>query len=458
MKPLALVRSLREFARRVRSVRARRGLVAMLAFVAALSLPMQKAIAGCWQLHARDAQLRPEDCAQIWVLQWGRGSGKTRAAAEHTLDVMEEWGADFDGALVSKNADDVRTTMINDKRSGLIACARRRGYELKYIANKKLLLHPNGATLHLLSADASDFGRGLNLNYFWLDEISSWPRDAVSGFKAFIGAWRDKAPTPDANPIGVITTTPKPNAIMRYLRGPEMAKMVTITRQHSRDNAAHIRLESLTAIYGGTSWEDQELGGEMVDGAKSLTIDEINASRVLVMPEDARTLVAIDPAIDDKSTSDAVGIIGCGALGNHAYVLGDRSAGGLSPAKWARRAVDFAVEIGAGEIVYEHNQGGLMTRDLLRVAMVEFETEHDTKISIEIRSVWHSQSKKTRAEPVIAMTQQGRVHDVGHFPALDLERTQWIEGDASPNRMDAWAMGISALLLRDDDHLPHVWE
>lgn len=43
----------------------------------------------------------------------------------------------------------------------------------------------------------------------------------------------------------------------------------------------------------------------------------------------------------------------------------------------------------------------------------------------------------TRAEPVAAQYERGKVHHVGTFPALEDELALWVPGDKSPNRLDA---------------------
>ena len=60
-----------------------------------------------------------------------------------------------------------------------------------------------------------------------------------------------------------------------------------------------------------------------------------------------------------------------------------------------------------------------------------------------------SRDKHTRAEPVAAQYEQGRIHHVGSFNALEDEMCPWVPGDPSPNRMDALVWALSEIMLTD---------
>jgi len=68
--------------------------------------------------------------------------------------------------------------------------------------------------------------------------------------------------------------------------------------------------------------------------------------------------------------------------------------------------------------------------------------------SIPVKLVHASRGKFTRAEPIAANYEKGRVHHVGKFDALEREQCLWIPGDPSPNRMDAAVWALTELLLR----------
>jgi phage terminase large subunit-like protein len=60
-------------------------------------------------------------------------------------------------------------------------------------------------------------------------------------------------------------------------------------------------------------------------------------------------------------------------------------------------------------LIAEINNGGEIVENTLR--MVD--------ASVPYRSVWASRGKVTRAEPISALYEQGRVHHVGPFPRLE---------------------------------------
>jgi hypothetical protein len=69
---------------------------------------------------------------------------------------------------------------------------------------------------------------------------------------------------------------------------------------------------------------------------------------------------------------------------------------------------------------------------------------------VPVKLVWASRGKATRAEPISAISEQGRDHHVGSFPQLEDELCLWIPGDASPNRLDAKVWALTELSERPE--------
>lgn len=406
-----------------------------------------------WQLYARPSQLRPFDCKPLWVRQCGRGEGKTRSAAEETLDMMEDWGALFRGALMSKNIGEVIKVMIKGE-SGLIACAERRGYKIDYRSNESCVYHPSGAKLDMLTAEKPDGPRGGNYNWIWADEIAAWrPSTAVEAFDNLILAWRLAAP---GGKRGIVTTTPKPNAIMQSLHFGKHKNLATITFGRTADNRHNLdadTYESYVEIYQGTRLGQQELEGILLSGLGTIVDqDTIHQFRVREVTELRRTVVSLDPSITAKDTSDEAGIVVVGIDDAHkpdAYVLGDHSMGSATFAMWARQSVLCFLYYDADCVVAEVNQGGGGIEEAIQIAAEQLSQELDREIVVPVRSVWARESKRARAEPVGALYERGRIHHVGHFGQLERELSTWIPGAASPNRMDALVHGVTHLVLGD---------
>jgi hypothetical protein len=167
---------------------------------------------------------------------------------------------------------------------------------------------------------------------------------------------------------------------------------------------------------------------------KGLTIGDryvygIEDSRVLKHPDLARVVVGVDPTA--SSSGDEAGIITCGKADEEYYTLADDSTQG-SPETWARAAVTAYHRHQADLIVAEKNNGGEMVLAVIK----------QVDPTVNVKLVWASRGKATRAEPISAIAEQGRDHHVGVFLLLENELCLWVPGDASPNRLDAkvWAL------------------
>ena len=174
----------------------------------------------------------------------------------------------------------------------------------------------------------------------------------------------------------------------------------------------------------GALWHRRNV---IVDGK---TLYGIEDSRVIKAPEDMpRIVVGVDPSA--TSGGDEAGIITAGRAGGDYYTLADDSVQG-SPQVWATAAVMAYHRHKADCIVAEKNNGGEMVELVIK----------QVDPSVNVRLVWASRGKATRAEPIAAIAEQGRDHHVGTFPELEDELCLWVPGDASPNRLDAkvWAL------------------
>ena len=59
-----------------------------------------------------------------------------------------------------------------------------------------------------------------------------------------------------------------------------------------------------------------------------------------------------------------------------------------------------------------------------------------------------SKGKRTRAEPVAALYEQGRVHHLGFHAQLEDQLCSWIPDHAvSPDRLDALVWGVTELIV-----------
>jgi predicted phage terminase large subunit-like protein len=238
----------------------------------------------------------------------------------------------------------------------------------------------------------------------------------------------------------VVTTTPKPTALVRHLL--EVSDYVV--RGNTFDNASNISPEALAELhrkYNGTRLGRQELYAEVLDDVPGALWqrDQLDRLRVRVAPDLRRVVVAIDPAVTHGENSDETGIVvvGVGSDG-HAYVLADLTCR-ASPDTWARRAVDAYHDYKADRIVAERNQGGDLVEHTIRTVGPK----------VAYRSVVAKRGKYVRAEPVAALYEQGKVHHVGGFAALEDQMCRYVpdDFDGSPDRVDALVWALTDLML-----------
>lgn len=184
----------------------------------------------------------------------------------------------------------------------------------------------------------------------------------------------------------------------------------------------------------GALWTQQLLDNTRVSG--------------LQVPDLTRIVVALDPAATSQETSDEMGIV-VGGLGTdgHGYVLRDASRRG-TPAACARSAISVYDTVQADALIAEVNNGGEWIETVVRFVAAEMYREGArTSPSLRYKMVHASRSKQTRAEPIAAEYEHGRIHHVGHFPLLESEMTGWVPGDPSPSRMDSAVWCFTELLL-----------
>jgi phage terminase large subunit-like protein len=379
-----------------------------------------------WEAIARPAQLPPRGDFRAWLILAGRGWGKTRTGAE----TIARWVADGIArriAIVAQTNADVRDISMT-------ALRRAAGPRVEYTESKHHRLRwPNGAEAFGFSAEDPDSLRGYEFDTAWSDELAAWRYpDAFDQLQFGLRAGRARQ---------IVTTTPRPVRVVRdLLTDPG----TVVTRGRTADNAANLdpaTLRYYAARYGGTRLGRQELDAELLDDVPGAlwTRDRIDELRVRDAPELGRTVVALDPAITSTEEANETGIIvAAKGTNGHGYVLTDLS-GRFTPDGWASRAVEAYRTWRADRIVGEANQGGEMVEATIRTV----------DPAVAYRAVHASRGKRTRAEPVAALYEQGRVHHVGAFPALEDQLCSALpDGGTGPDdRLDALVWALTELAL-----------
>ena len=384
---------------------------------------------------ARPEQLPNEDESwSIYLYLAGRGAGKTRTAAEWlaweaTTQNNTRW------AIVAPTFGDVRDVCAEGE-SGIINILRSYGSLADYNRSQGSIMLTNGSKIKLFSADEPDRLRGPQHHGAWCDELAAW-RYPDTWDQLQFGLRLGN------NPRTVITTTPRPVLLIRNLVNRNDGT-VKIVRGSTFDNAANLApqaLLELQARYAGTRMGRQELYGELLTESDSALWTRALLDEARIITENAppyyRVVVAIDPAVTSGESSDETGIIVAGATPDgHYYIIEDATMRG-TPEMWARKAVEMYRKHKCDRVIAEVNNGGDMVESVLR----------QVDSTIPYRKVHASRGKQVRAEPISALSEQGRLHLVGSFPLLEDQLVTWEPGsDRSPDRMDAMVWAVTDLM------------
>lgn len=378
----------------------------------------------CWAYTARPEQLPPPWGWDHWLLIGGRGSGKTRPSAEQ----VHYWAATPTYiALVGETSAEVRDVMVEGP-SGLLATAWPEN-PCTYHPSKRRVTWASGAWGTTFSGDEPDQLRGPNAHYAWVDELAKfkYPQDTWDNLELILRA--------GDHPQSVVSTTPRPLPLLKQLMAD--TEHNAIARYSTYANIANLPRAFINRIvrrYAGTRLGRQELYAELLEDTPGAlwTRALLDQTRVTSVPALRRIVVGLDPGGDA-----GIVVVGLGEDG-HGYVLDDASVSG-APIEWARQAVAAYQRHHANAIIAERNHGGEMVTTTLATV--------DARVAVQ--TVWASQGKYARAEPVSALYEQGKVHHVGMFAALEDELCTWVpgEGHPSPNRLDACVWALTALLL-----------
>jgi phage terminase large subunit-like protein len=388
---------------------------------------------------ARDDQLPPAADWTTWLTLGGRGAGKTRAGAEWVRGLalgLEPFAAAPVGriALVGETLGDVRAIMVEGV-SGLIG-VHKLAERPRWNGSKRQLLWENGALAQAFSSEDPESLRGPQFAAAWCDEMAKWKHAEATWDMLQFGLRLG------SRPRQMVTTTPRPTRLLKRLLAEDGT---VVTRARTADNPflAGAFLSSVVARYQGTRLGRQELDAELIDDRPDALWQRatIEKCRVARAPELRRIVVAVDPPAGSSARSDACGIVAAGiAADGRGYVIADATAERLTPAGWARRVVSLYHRLEADRIVAEVNQGGDMVEAVIRQA----------DPNAPITKVRATRGKRTRAEPVAALYEQGKVHHVGAFPELEDEMCDYgLEGlssGRSPDRLDALVWAITALM------------
>ena len=403
---------------------------------------LDAAKASNWALTARPEQIPPAGYRKF-VYMAGRGTGKTRTAAEEIARIADENPGCVIAVVARKDLH--LETICFGGESGLCAVIPPAKQKRYYTTSGDVhLVLTNGSVIRGFSSEKPDNIAGYNLTAWWLDEFALFaPKNAAAVVWQLQMATRKRGTAPK----GVITTTPRQVKHMREL--VEESKTdpgVVLVRGKTMDNKANLSEEFIRDIHAehaGSRLGRQELDGELLDDVPGALFDgDMIAAARADWPDPApttfdRVVVGFDPS---GGGTDATGIVVGGQIGTQVFVLADYTTNGTPGARF-EAGCQAAYDHGASVILYEHYFGADLNVYGLQEAWKNLVARGIVNGPCpKIKPTELRGDKAKRAEPVVALYEQGgRVFHAPGLDELEEEQTSWEPGTkaASPNRIDA---------------------
>lgn len=387
-----------------------------------------------WTQHPLNEGKVFSDSWRTWLYLAGRGNGKTRSGAEWVRKKVE-----IDGlmrlALVAPTAADARDTMVEGE-SGILAHSPPWNMP-RYMSSQRKLIWPNGATAHMYSAEEANRLRGPQHEAAWCDELTSWG-DLETWDMLLFGLRIGQCPQV------LVTTTSKigHKLLKTIIKDP----YTIITHGHTFENASNLHpqfIEHIRKKYEGTRLGRQELEGKYIDEGIGVLWSEEMFQYLDKAPAGLdKIIVSVDPAITSTAEGAETGLVVVGKDSqDNGYVLADHS-GHYSPSGWAQKAIDLYKLYRANYIVAETNNGGDMVISTIK----------NVDPGVKTKKVVATRGKRTRAEPVSMLYEQGRVWHIGKFPKLEEQQVDFNPEDGeSPDRVDALVWGMTELIINPNE-------
>ncbi len=394
----------------------------------------RRELATRWKLWAHDGQTIADNDWTVWLIQAGRGFGKTHAGAEWVCEQAAD-RRDLRIALVGATRRDVEQVMIRGP-AGVLAIGRHFG-PVTYRPSHGLVEFGSGARAYIYAAESGENLRGPEHHIAWCDELAKWRNADATWDNLMMGMRLGEQPQT------LVTTTPRVVPLLRRIRAMPGVR-ITGGRTYDNMHLPKSYVAQVEGSYAGTRLGRQELDGELIEEAAGALWQRslIETQRVAAAPTLVRVVVGVDPPAGVDGDACGIVAVGLGEDG-HGYVLADASVAGLSPEGWSQAVAACAARYGADRVVAESNQGGAMVASVLRAA----------EAGLPVTLVHASRGKAARAEPIVALYEHGRAFHVGAFPALEDELCGLIAGGGyqgpgrSPDRADAMVWAMQELML-----------
>lgn len=425
-----------------------------------LTPDQQRALRWEFRFWARPKQQPPSGDWATWFICAGRGFGKTWTGAQWLHQRAMGWKGRW-MAMVAKTPADARDFMLEGP-GGLLkntAPWERPTFE----PSKRRVVWPNSSWATIYSDEAPDQLRGFSGDTAWLDELAKY-RNPKEVWENLAFGMREAS---NDRPRRLITTTPRPIKILKeILKAPTTA--VTIGTSHeNRENLDPTWYKETIMDFENTRFGRQEIHAHILDDMPGalwtsglLEKNRVPGKNLSRMTEAewvdawklklARIVIAMDPASASDLSSAEHGIIVAGiSYKGDGYVLEDISER-CSPEKAARKIVDAYDRWQADLVIGEVNNGGEWIGTVVQQTAKTMKLEGlRNSGDVNYKPIHASRGKRTRAEPISTIDEQGKIHHVGMFPELEDQMTNWdpMEPGPSPDRMDARVWALTELIV-----------
>jgi hypothetical protein len=206
----------------------------------------------------------------VFLLLGGRGAGKTRTAAELVRHWVETGQAGRIG-LIGATAADVRDTMIEGP-SGILSISPP-WCRPRFEPSKRRLTWPGGAIAICLSSEEPERARGLQFDRLWADELCAWQYPQRMWELVLLGL------RIGSRPQAVVTTTPKPIALLRRLLDQPTTRLSRETTFANKLHLAPEFIDQITSMYSGTRLALQGLMAEIVETSEAIRFPTFDPAR-----------------------------------------------------------------------------------------------------------------------------------------------------------------------------------
>lgn len=399
------------------------------ALLAALAPDEAAALWWAWEdFWARGDQLAPTGEWDYWWLFGGKGSGKTRSAAQWVNARAEAGHGPVQ--LVAGTDDDVRDTMVEGV-SGILACARP-DFAPDWEPSKRRLTWPNGTAGLCFSAEEPKRIHGKGCQTAWYDDLTGWKSRAKETFD--MGSFNLRE-GPDAR--CVLTANPEESELIVSLFD-DPTRLIVRTDSQTDANLANLDPKYARKLgqFAGTQIEERHRFGKMIrtQGAnpfRGLALDQAPI-RVHEAGDLEEIAVALDPAEGSTMQHDEWGIGAAGRRSDRHVVGLEDVSDRLDEPDAGDAALDlldrWAVLYPSARLVIvgEINRGEQRLRSVLNAAYWRRVHEGRSRRPLpEIVGVRAKDAKGIRAGDLRGLYLGGLLHHLAGMAPCEAQQRSW---------------------------------